>query len=51
LPAMRFLETHDPEERMILAALARKAIEVDDRRQRTLAAYIVNGYVRVRRRG
>lgn len=51
LPAYRYLTTDDPEERMILYAVARRADALIDAMQRNLAAHIVNNYVRVRRRG
>ena len=48
---MRFLTTTDPEERMVLVALAHRADELHDLHLRNLATHIVNNYVRVRRRG
>jgi hypothetical protein len=42
LPALRFLHTSDPEERLMLLALARRAVELDDARQHNLANHIVN---------
>jgi hypothetical protein len=42
LPALRFLRTTDHEERLMLLALARRAAELDETRQRNLATHIVN---------
>jgi hypothetical protein len=42
LPVERFLTTHDSEERLVLAALARKAFELTGVLQRNQAAYVVN---------
>jgi hypothetical protein len=51
LPALRFLTTHDPEERLMLLALARRAAALDEVRQRNLAAHIVNALGKAFRRG
>jgi hypothetical protein len=46
VPPLRFLNTHDREERLMLLALARRAVELDDVRQRNLAVLIANALVR-----
>ncbi len=51
LPAWLFLTTRDPEERIILTAVARRAQEMLDVQQQNLAVHIVNNYVKARRRG
>jgi hypothetical protein len=45
------LTTDDADERMVLVALARRAAELQDIQMQNLATYIVNNYVKVRRRG
>lgn len=42
LDAERFLFTTDPEERLVLAAVARKAFELTTILQRNQAAHVVN---------
>jgi len=49
LPAMRYLTTDDRDERLLLHALAERAVHVYDLMQRNLAAHIVNNYVKARR--
>ena len=50
LPAMRFLTTDDREERLLLLALAERAVRIYDLMQRNLAAHIVNAYAKAQRR-
>lgn len=49
LPAMRYLETDDRDERLLLLAIAERAVVVYDTFQRNLAAHIVNFYAKARR--
>jgi hypothetical protein len=49
LPAMRFLETQDREERLLLLALTERAAHLHDQLQRSLAVHIVNTYVKAHR--
>jgi hypothetical protein len=51
LPAWKFLTTTDPEERLILSAIVKRADELVEIQQRSLAAHIVNTYGKARRRG
>jgi hypothetical protein len=51
LPALRFLETTDPEERLMLIAIARRAQQLDDVRSHNLATNIVNTLAKSMRRG
>jgi hypothetical protein len=46
LPALRYLETTDPEERLILNALAHRAEKEFDRLQHNQAAKIVNAMIK-----
>jgi hypothetical protein len=50
LPAWRFVTTRDPLERLLLWAIAKRAAELDDVRQRNLAAHIVNTLAKAWRR-
>jgi hypothetical protein len=47
LPAWRFATTRDPLEQLLLYAIAKRAAELDDLRQRNLAAHIVNAIAKV----
>jgi hypothetical protein len=49
LPAMRFLTTRDREERLLLLAVAERAVHVHDVMMRNLAVHIVNTYAKARR--
>lgn len=49
LPAWRFLTTRDREEKLLLLAVAERAVRVHDVMQRNLAAHIVNTYAKARR--
>jgi hypothetical protein len=49
LPAWRFLRTRDREEKLLLLAVAERAVRVHDAMQRNLAAHIVNAYSKARR--
>jgi hypothetical protein len=49
LPVERFLTTRDSEERLVLAALARKAFELVGVMQRNQAAHVVNALVKATR--
>ena len=52
LPALRFLTTTDDEERLMLQAIAHRAVALRDIDQRNLAAHVVNTLAKaVRRRG
>jgi hypothetical protein len=51
LPALRFLRTEDPEERLIYMALAKRATQLRELEQRSLAAHIVNALGKAMRRG
>jgi hypothetical protein len=51
LPAWLYLTTSDPEERLLLGAVARKALEVRDTLDRNLAVQIVNTYAKAVKRG
>ena len=52
LPALQLLRSTDPEEVLMLTALAQRAVELDDHRQRSLARHIVNELGRaMKRRG
>jgi len=49
LPAWRYLTTPDREERLLLLALAERAVHVHDVMARNIAAHIVNTYAKARR--
>ena len=49
LPAWRYLTTDDREERLLLRALAERALHVRDVLDRNLAVHIVNTYGKARR--
>jgi hypothetical protein len=49
LPAMRFLETTDHDERLLLASLLEQAARYQDNLARNLAVHIVNAYAKARR--
>jgi hypothetical protein len=48
LPALRFLETTDPEERLMFTALVIRAEKELDRVQHNQAAHIVNAMVKAK---
>jgi hypothetical protein len=50
LPGLRYLTTRDREERLVLAALARRALALQDEMQRNLAAHIINTLAKAMRR-
>jgi hypothetical protein len=50
LPAWRYLTTRDREERLLLLALAERAVHVYDVLQRNLAVHIVSTYAKAQRR-
>jgi len=52
LPALHFLNTTDPEVRMMLTALANRAAQIDNLRQQNLARHVVYELAKaMRRRG
>jgi hypothetical protein len=51
LPALRFLTTDDPEERLILMALAKRAAQLRELEQKNLAVHVVNALGKAMRRG
>jgi hypothetical protein len=51
LPAIRFLTTPDPEERLVLIALAKRCVELRAVEQRNLAVQIVNTLGKALKRG
>lgn len=52
LPALRFLYTTDHEVRLMLTALAQRAVALDDVRQQNQARHVVNELAKaMRRRG
>jgi hypothetical protein len=50
LPAWRYATTTDPDERMLLAAAARRGLELTDNLQHNLAAHVVNTLAKAWRR-
>jgi hypothetical protein len=50
LPAWRYATSRDPDERLLLKAAARRALELQDSLQRNLAVHIVNTYTKSQRR-
>jgi hypothetical protein len=51
LPGFRFLTTEDEEERLLLSAVAKRAVELQDQMQRNLAIHVVNTLAKSMRRG
>ena len=51
LPALRFLESDDRDEKLMLAGLAARAVEQLDVIQHNLAMHIVSTYAKARRGG
>jgi hypothetical protein len=49
LPALRFLETTDDGERLLLLAMTRRAAELRDVELRNLATYVVNALAKAMR--
>jgi hypothetical protein len=48
LPGLRYLETTDGEERLMLQAVGMRAFEFADQMQRNLATHIANAFVKAR---
>jgi len=51
LPAARFLTTRDPEELVLLTAVAQRSVELHKIEQQNLAALVVNELGKAMRRG
>ena len=51
LPALTYLTTEDPVERLVLAAVAERAQEIHDLNQRNLAVHVVNTLGKALRHG
>jgi len=51
LPGLRYLNTRDPDERLLFAALARSAWQIRDLMHQNLAIHIVNELGKAMRRG
>ena len=50
-PALRYLLADDRDEQLLMEAVARRAVQLDETRRRNLAVEIVNQYAKARRRG
>lgn len=51
LPAWRYLASGSDQERLLLAAVAERALEIRRRLDQNLAATILNAYARAQKRG
>lgn len=49
LPALRYLESHDRDEKLLLLGVLEKAVKLHETMQANLAARIVNTYAKARR--
>jgi hypothetical protein len=48
LPGLRYIETKDEEERLMLHAVGMRAFEFTDQMQKNLALHIANAFVKAR---
>jgi hypothetical protein len=49
MPGLRYLTTEDEEERLLLAAVARRAVDLHDQMQKNLATHIANAWAKAQR--